>query len=242
MSLIINNLNVNVGNKQILVDFNLNIQTGEIHAIMGPNGCGKSTLANTIAGNPKYDIKTGEILFENIKINNFKPDERTHKGIFLSFQTPFEVPGLKLHTLLYNMRKAKEDMNFLEFKKELNDYIKQLNMDPAFLERYLNVGLSGGEKKKVEILQLLISQPKILILDEIDSGLDVDALKSIANAIIEYKKASNATILIITHYPRILNYIIPDKVHVIKNGTIVQTGTKELANEIESNGYVDENN
>jgi len=237
----IKNLKVSVENKLILNDLNLKINPGEVHAIMGPNGSGKSTLANVLSGKKGYEIQ-GEILFDKSSINDIAVEERAQKGIFLAFQYPVEIPGVNtnvfLRTSLNSIRKSKgeKELDTLTFLKLIKEKAKELGIDEKFLSRQLNVGFSGGEKKKNEILQMKLLQPKLSILDETDSGLDIDALKIVADGVNSYKKKDNA-FLIITHYQRLLDYIKPDFIHVLSKGKIVKTGSAELALELEKSGY-----
>ncbi len=224
---------------EILKGINLNVNHGEIVVLMGPNGSGKSTLGNVIMGSPNYRIDSGEIIFDGNKINDLKPDERAKKGIFMSFQYPAEISGVTISNFLrtaLNSLKGKK-MDILDFKELLKDKMNMLNIDEKFSSRYLNDGFSGGEKKKTEILQLAVLEPRFAILDETDSGTDVDSLKIIATGINKIKEKNNMTCLIITHYSRILNYIKPDRILIMANGKIVKEGTKELVNEIEDKGY-----
>jgi Fe-S cluster assembly ATP-binding protein len=222
----------------ILKGINLNINEGEVVVIMGPNGSGKSTLANVLMGNPNYKIDSGKIIYNNEEINEMNADEKAKKGIFLSFQYPAEIPGVTisnfLRTALSSIRGNKVDL--IEFKELLRKKMELLKIDEKFSERYLNAGFSGGEKKKTEILQLAVLEPKLAILDETDSGLDIDSLKIVSegvNSLINGKRS----FLIITHYNRILNYIKPNKIYIIKDGKIVKEGKKELALELEEKGY-----
>ena len=237
----INNLKANVDKKIILNGFNLEIKAGEVHVIMGPNGSGKSTLSNILSGKKGYDV-TGEILFENKNLFELETEERAHKGIFLAFQYPLEIPGVNtnifLKTSLNAIRKARgeKELDALEFLKIVKEKSKELKFDEEKLGRQLNVGFSGGEKKKNEILQMSILNPKLSILDETDSGLDIDALKIVASGVNSLRKKSNA-FLIITHYQRLLDYIKPDFVHVLIDGKIKKSGGPELALELESKGY-----
>ncbi len=237
----IKDLKANIDKKFILDGFNLEIKPGEIHAIMGPNGSGKSTLSNILSGKKGYET-SGQITFENQNLFNLEADERAHKGIFLAFQYPLEIPGVNtnifLKTSLNAIRKAKgeKELDAIEFLKLVKTKAKELKFEEEKLSRQLNVGFSGGEKKKNEILQMSILDPKLCILDETDSGLDIDALKIVANGVNSLKKKNNA-FLIITHYQRLLNYIKPDFVHVLMKGKIVKSGGPELALELEKKGY-----
>ena len=237
----INNLNAKVGEKSILNDFSLDIKPGEVHAIMGPNGSGKSTLSNILSGKKGYDV-SGEIKFEGIDLFSLETEERAHKGIFLAFQYPLEIPGVNtnifLKTSLNAIRKARgeNELDALEFLKLVKQKSKELKFDEEKLNRQLNVGFSGGEKKKNEILQMSILNPKLSILDETDSGLDIDALKIVAQGVNALRKKNNS-FLIITHYQRLLDYIKPDHVHVLMNGKITKSGGPDLALELEKKGY-----
>ena len=224
--------------KRIINGLNLKINKGEIHVIMGPNGAGKSTLANIIMNNPQYKINSGDIIFEGNKINDLSVDERAKRGIFMSFQTPEEVPGISVTNFLKTAKGAitNEPVKIFAFKKELEENMKKLKMETSYCLRDLNVGFSGGEKKKNEILQLLTLNPKFAILDEIDSGLDVDAIKIVAKGINIYKNDNNA-ILIITHSTKLLKDLKVDFVHVLVDGKIVKTGSSELTKIIEKEGY-----
>ena len=231
-------LHVNAGEKEILKGINLKINKGEIHVIMGPNGSGKSTLANVILNNPVYTKKEGKILFDGENINDAKTDEIARKGVFMSFQLPEEIPGISVTNFLkYAKNKITgQPVKIFQFKDELKKYMEELNMNPKNMDRSLNVGFSGGEKKKNEILQMLVLNPKLAILDETDSGLDVDAIKTVSKGIEMFKNENNA-VLIITHNNKILHSLKVDYVHVLVDGKIVATGTQELATEIENNGY-----
>ena len=234
----INNLQVNAGEKEILKGINLNINKGEIHVIMGPNGSGKTTTANAILNNPVYTKIGGKIIFDGENINNMNTDEIARKGIFMSFQLPEEIPGVSVTNFLkYAKNKVTgKPVKIFEFKNELKKYMEELKMNSKNMERSLNVGFSGGEKKKNEILQMLVLNPKLAILDETDSGLDVDAIKTVSKGIEMFKNEQNA-VLIITHNTKILHSLNVDYVHVLVNGKIVKTGGQELASEIEENGY-----
>ena len=238
----ITNLHANIDEKSILKGINLEIKPGEVHAIMGPNGSGKSTLASVIAGKEEYEVEKGEITLEGENIEEFSVEERAHKGIFLSFQYPVEIPGVTvtnfIKTSLNEMRKSKglEDMPAKEMLKLIREKSELLEIDRKFLSRSLNQGFSGGEKKRNEIFQMAMLEPKLAILDETDSGLDIDALRIVANGVNKLKSKENA-VVIITHYQRLLDYIVPDFVHVLYNGKIVKSGTKELAFELEEKGY-----
>ncbi|MBU5676066.1 Fe-S cluster assembly ATPase SufC [Alkaliphilus sp. MSJ-5] len=236
----INNLHVSIGEKKILKGLNLEIKPGEIHAIMGPNGGGKSTLSNTIMGSPKGVVEEGSILLEGEEINNLTTDERAKKGIFLSFQYPEEIPGVTVQNFLrtaYNAVKN-ENISILKFEKLLKEKMALLDMKEEYANRYLNEGFSGGEKKKNEILQMSILEPKLAILDETDSGLDIDALRIVSEGV-NKAKAKDTAVLIITHYNRILDYIKPDVVHVLMDGKIVKSGDSNLAKMLEDTGYED---
>ena len=234
----IKDLHVNAGEKEILKGIDLNIKKGEIHVIMGPNGAGKSTLANVILNNPEYTKTSGTVKFEGENINNLSTDQIAKKGIFMSFQLPEEIPGIStMNFLKYAKNKITEKpVKIFEFKDTVKKYVEELNMNPKLIERNLNVGFSGGEKKKNEIMQMLVLNPKLAILDETDSGLDVDAIRTVSKGIEMYKNNENA-VLIITHNTKILNHLKVDYVHVLVNGQIVKTSTAELAEEIEEQGY-----
>ena len=237
----IKNLKASIDNKEILNSINLSIKSGEVHAIMGPNGSGKSTLSNILSGKKGYEI-SGEIKFENDNLLELEIEERAHKGIFLAFQYPLEIPGVNvnnfLKTSLNAIKKAngQKELDAIEFLKLLKEKSSGLKIGDEILSRHLNVGFSGGEKKKNEILQMSILNPKLSILDETDSGLDIDALKVVSKGVNSLRNPKNS-FLIITHYQRLLNYIKPDFVHVLKNGKIIKTGNFELAIELEKKGY-----
>ncbi|MGC8954961.1 MAG: Fe-S cluster assembly ATPase SufC [Fervidobacterium sp.] len=224
--------------KVILKGVDLAMNKGEVHVIMGPNGSGKSTLANVIMGNPKYEVISGDILFEGESILGLRTDERAQKGLMMTFQNPYEIEGVKLdQLLLIAYRKLHgEDKTFFQLDKEMKHLVDEVSLPHEFLERFVNLGFSGGERKKGEILQARFLRPKLLILDEIDSGLDVDALRIVANQINKIKE-EGTSLLIITHYSRILNYLDVDKVHVYVDGKVALTGDKSLAYEVEETGY-----
>ena len=236
----IKNLYVNDGEKEILKGIDLEIKPGEIHVIMGPNGSGKSTTANAIFNNPEYTKTKGKIVFCGDDITEMKTDEIARKGIFMSFQLPEEIPGITVTNFLKSAKSNIEGkpIKYFEFKKQLEGYIDELKINSKILDRSLNVGFSGGEKKKNEILQMLVLNPKLAILDETDSGLDVDAIKIVSKGIEMFKKETNG-VLIITHNTKILHNLKVDKVHVLVNGKIVATGSQELASQIEEKGYSD---
>jgi len=238
----IKNLHASVEDKEILKGINLEVKAGEVHAIMGPNGAGKSTLSSIIAGNENYNVTAGEIILEGEDISELAPEERAHKGIFLSFQYPVEIPGVSvtnfMKTAINESRKARgqEDMPANEMLKLIREKSELLEIDRKFLSRSLNEGFSGGEKKRNEIFQMAMLEPKLAILDEADSGLDIDALRIVANGVNKLKNKNNA-VLVITHYQRLLDYIIPDFVHVLMDGKIVKSGDASLALELEEKGY-----
>ncbi len=234
----IKDLYVKAGEKEILKGLNLTINPGEIHVIMGPNGAGKSTTANVIFNSPEYTKTNGIVQFEGENINNLSTDKIARKGIFMSFQSPEEIPGISTMNFLRYAKNKIDDkpVKFFEFKDQVKKYVEELNMNPKLIDRDLNVGFSGGEKKKNEILQMLILNPKLAILDETDSGLDVDSIKTVSKGIKMFKNDNNA-VLIITHNTKILQNLNVDYVHVLVDGKIVKTGTQELAKEIEENGY-----
>ena len=235
----IKNLHVNINGNEILKGINLEVNKGEIIALMGPNGSGKSTLANILMGNPDYEITKGKIIFKGKDITNMDATERAKLGLFLSFQYPSEIPGVSVANFLRTALNArrKEKISVLDFKKLLEEKMLLLNMKESFAGRYLNEGFSGGEKKKNEILQMAVLEPEIAILDETDSGTDVDALKIISNGINTLKNKTGMGVILITHYSRILQYLNPDRVIVIIDGRIAKEGSSNLANEIEAEGY-----
>ena len=238
----INNLHASVEDKQILKGIDLKVSPGEVHAIMGPNGSGKSTLSTVIAGHEDFEIDKGEILFQDEDLVDFNTEERAHKGIFLSFQYPVEIPGVSvtnfIKTSINQMRKANglDEMPASEMLKKIREKSDLLKIDSKFLSRSLNEGFSGGEKKRNEIFQMAMLEPKLAILDETDSGLDIDALKIVANGVNMLRNEDTAVVLI-THYQRLLDYIVPDFVHVLSDGKIVKSGNKNLAVELEAKGY-----
>lgn len=240
--LTIKDLYVSVEDKEILKGINLEVNTGEVHAIMGPNGSGKSTLANVIAGKDGYIITRGEILYEGKNLLEMAPEDRAREGVFLAFQYPVEIAGVSnstfLRTALNEIRKSKglKEMDAREFLTYMREKMKTVEMDETLINRPVNHGFSGGEKKKNEIFQMAVLQPKLAVLDETDSGLDIDALKTVALGVNKFRSKDNA-VVVVTHYQRLLNYIVPDFVHVLVDGKIVKSGTKELALELEDKGY-----
>ena len=240
--LTIENLYAQIEGKDILKGIDLDVKAGEVHAIMGPNGSGKSTLASVIAGNEGYEMTAGKMLLRGNDLSELDAEERAHAGVFLSFQYPVEIPGVSvtnfIKTAINANRKAKglEDMPASELLKKIREKAQMLEIDSKFLSRSLNQGFSGGEKKRNEIFQMAMLEPSLAILDETDSGLDIDALKIVANGVNKLKSKDNA-VIVITHYQRLLDYIVPDFVHVIFDGKIVKSGTKELAHELEAKGY-----
>lgn len=235
----IENLTVCIEDKIILKDFSLTIKSGEIHALMGPNGTGKSTLSKVIMGDTNYKVLSGNIYFDDKLINNLTVDERARLGIFLGMQMPLEIEGVTNADFLRNAIHAKEQENFklLEFIKKLDKTVEKLNMDKKMIHRGINNGFSGGERKKNEILQMFMLEPNLIMLDEIDSGLDVDSLKTIGDLVTEYYDKNKPAIILITHYKRLLDYIKPTHVHVLMNGKIVKSGGSEIVSYIEQNGY-----
>ena len=238
----IDNLHVSVEGKPILNGINLDVRAGEIHAIMGPNGSGKSTLSSVIAGNEDYEVTKGDIVYKNENIIELSPEERAHKGIFMSFQYPAEIPGITvtnfIKTAINSNLKARNEneMPANKMLKKIREKAELLEIDSKFLSRSLNEGFSGGEKKRNEIFQMAMLEPSLSILDETDSGLDIDALKIVANGVNKLKNKNNA-VIVITHYQRLLDYIVPDYVHVLHQGKIVKSGDKELAHQLEEKGY-----
>ncbi|KAB8335404.1 Fe-S cluster assembly ATPase SufC [Scytonema tolypothrichoides VB-61278] len=238
----VRDLTADVDGTPILKGVNLEIRSGEIHAIMGPNGSGKSTFSKVLAGHPAYEVTGGEVIFQGENLLEMEPEERARAGIFLAFQYPLEIPGVSnldfLRVAYNSRRKAQglEELDAFDFDDLIEEKLDVVKMNPAFLSRSLNEGFSGGEKKRNEILQMALLEPKLGILDETDSGLDIDALKIVANGVNQLTSPENATIMI-THYQRLLNYIVPDFVHVMANGRILTSGGKELALELESRGY-----
>ncbi|MBX2902432.1 MAG: Fe-S cluster assembly ATPase SufC [Chitinophagales bacterium] len=242
MLLEIKNLNVRIGQKEILKDFNLQINKGEIHAIMGPNGTGKSTLASVLAGKEEYEVTSGEIYYLGKNLLEMSPDERAREGVFLAFQYPVEIPGISTTNFMKAAVNAKrkhlglEPMDAKDFLKLMSEKRAIVELSKEFTSRSLNEGFSGGEKKRNEIFQMAMLEPKLAVLDETDSGLDIDALRIVANGVNKLRSSDNA-FLVITHYQRLLNYIIPDFVHVMYGGKIVKSGNKELALKLEEKGY-----
>jgi Fe-S cluster assembly ATP-binding protein len=238
----IKNLRAGIEGREILKGINLTINKGEIHAIMGPNGSGKSTLAKVLAGHPQYEVTGGEIIYEGRNLLEMAPDERAREGVFMAFQYPIEVPGVsnaQFLRLAYNEKRkhlGEEELDPLEFKDLLKERAKVVEMDASFMTRSVNEGFSGGEKKRNEILQMAVLEPKLAVLDETDSGLDIDALRVVANGVNQLFTPENA-IIVVTHYQRLLNYIVPHFVHVLADGRIAREGGKELALELEAKGY-----
>ncbi|HXH71078.1 MAG TPA: Fe-S cluster assembly ATPase SufC [Pyrinomonadaceae bacterium] len=242
MLLEIKDLHAGIEGREILKGLTMNVNKGEIHAIMGPNGSGKSTLAKVLAGHPSYEVLSGEVIYEGKNLLELEPDERAREGVFLAFQYPVEVPGVsnsQFLRLAYNEKMkhlGEEELDPLEFNDLLKERAKIVEMDSSFFKRSVNEGFSGGEKKRNEILQMAVLQPKLAVLDETDSGLDIDALRIVAEGVNKLRNADKAIILV-THYQRLLNYIEPDFVHVLADGKIVKQGGKELALELEEKGY-----
>ncbi|MEO5905019.1 MAG: Fe-S cluster assembly ATPase SufC [Gemmatimonadaceae bacterium] len=238
----IKNLHANIGDKEILKGIDLSVKAGEIHAVMGPNGSGKSTLAQVLAGHPAYDVTQGTVEYDGRNLLEMDPEVRAQEGIFLAFQYPIEIPGVTnayfLRSAYNEIRKAKgmPELDPLEFLDLMEEKTKIVEMDQAMMNRSVNTGFSGGEKKRNEILQMAVLEPRLAILDETDSGLDIDALKVVSNGVNALRRPDNATI-VVTHYQRLLNYIVPDRVHVLAQGRIVKSGGKELALELEERGY-----
>ncbi len=236
------NLNAQINDTEIIKNFSLDINEGEIHVIMGPNGSGKSTLSKVLAGHPSYDVTSEEIKFINKNLLDLKPEERSHEGLFLAFQYPIEIAGVTNYDFLriaYNEKQKylnKQELDPIEFMTLINELLDKLKMRHEFLNRNLNEGFSGGEKKRNEILQMLLLNPKLVILDEIDSGLDVDALKIICEGITKNLE-KDSSLIVITHYPRILDYLKPNKVHIMRDGKIIKTGNTELVERLEKDGY-----
>jgi Fe-S cluster assembly ATP-binding protein len=240
--LVIRDLHANVGDKEILKGISLTVKAGEVHAIMGPNGSGKSTLAQVLAGHPGFEVTGGSVEYEGKDLLEMEPEERAHAGVFLAFQYPIEIPGVSnayfLRTAYNEIRKAKglEEVDPMDFLDIMSEKLGLVEMDEAMLQRSVNTGFSGGEKKRNEILQMAVLEPRLAILDETDSGLDIDALRIVAHGVNTLKRPDSATI-VVTHYQRLLEYIVPDYVHVLANGRIVKSGGKELALELEAKGY-----
>jgi len=238
----IKGLRAGIAEREILKGIDLRVNAGEVHAVMGPNGSGKSTLAQVLAGNPAYDVLGGSVTYQGIDLLELDPEVRAQQGIFLAFQYPIEIPGVTnayfLRSAYNEIRKAhgQEEVDPLDFLDLVESKMRLVEMDPSMLSRSVNTGFSGGEKKRNEILQMAVLQPKLAILDETDSGLDIDALRIVAEGVNKLKRPDNATI-VVTHYQRLLNYIVPDFVHVLANGRIVRSGGKELALELEEKGY-----
>lgn len=238
----IKNLHASIDGKEILKGIDLEIKEGEVHAIMGPNGSGKSTLSAVLAGREGYDITAGEVTFNGRNLLELLPEERSHEGLFLSFQYPIEIPGVTnvnfMRTAVNELRKYKglKSLNAAEFLKLMREKMKVVEMNPSFSSRGVNVGFSGGEKKKNEVFQMAMLEPRLSILDETDSGLDVDALRIVATGVNKLKRSDNA-IIVITHYQRMLDYIVPDKIHIFYDGRIIKSAGKELALEVEKKGY-----
>jgi Fe-S cluster assembly ATP-binding protein len=243
MSLLeIRNLRATVAHREILRGIDLTVDRGEVHAVMGPNGSGKSTLAQVLAGNPAYEVTAGEVTYDGEDLLELEPEERAQRGVFLAFQYPVEIPGVSnayfLRAAYNEIRKARgeEEVDPLEFAELMDERLEMVGMDPSMLNRSVNMGFSGGEKKRNEILQMAVLQPKLGILDETDSGLDIDALRTVSDGV-NRLRADDRSFIVVTHYQRLLNYIVPDRVHVLAGGRIVRSGGKELALELEERGY-----
>jgi Fe-S cluster assembly ATP-binding protein len=238
----IKGLRASAGDKEILRGIDLTVNAGEVHAVMGPNGSGKSTLAQVLAGHPAYEVTSGQVLYEGNDLLDMEPEVRAQAGVFLAFQYPVEIPGISnayfLRAAYNEIRKAKglEEVDSMDFLDLLEDKLRLVEWGPEIMSRAVNSGFSGGEKKRNEILQMAVLEPKLAILDETDSGLDIDALRIVASGVNALRRPDNATI-IVTHYQRLLNYIVPDQVHVLSSGRIVKSGGKELAHELEAKGY-----
>ena len=238
----INGLRANAGDREILKGIDLTVMPGEVHAVMGPNGSGKSTLAQVLAGNPAYEVTGGEVIYNGENLLELAPEERAQRGLFLAFQYPVEIPGVSnayfLRAAYNEIRKARgeEEIDPLEFAELMDDRLAMMGMDSALLNRSVNTGFSGGEKKRNEILQMAVLQPRLGILDETDSGLDIDALRTVSDGV-NRLRADDRSFVVVTHYQRLLNYIVPDRVHVLAAGRIVRSGGKELALELEERGY-----
>ncbi len=238
----VSNLHASIEEKEILRGINLEVNAGEVHAIMGPNGSGKSTLASVLAGREEYEVTGGEVLFQGNDLLEMEPEERAREGIFLAFQYPVEIPGVSTTNFLktavnqVRLHKGMDSLDAVSFLKLMKEKMKLVDIDQSLLSRSLNEGFSGGEKKRNEVFQMAMLEPRLAILDETDSGLDIDALRIVANGVNQLRRSDNATI-VVTHYQRLLEYIVPDFVHVLYNGRIVKSGTKELALTLEEKGY-----
>jgi Fe-S cluster assembly ATP-binding protein len=238
----ISGLRATVGDKEILRGIDLTVMPGEVHAVMGPNGSGKSTLAQVLAGNPAYEVTAGEVIYNGENLLELEPEERAQRGLFLAFQYPVEIPGVSnayfLRAAYNEIRKARgeEEVDPLEFAELMDERLEMMGMDASLLNRSVNTGFSGGEKKRNEILQMAVLQPRLGILDETDSGLDIDALRTVSDGV-NRLRADDRSFIVVTHYQRLLNYIVPDRVHVLAAGRIVRSGGKELALELEERGY-----
>jgi Fe-S cluster assembly ATP-binding protein len=238
----IKELRARVQHKEILKGVTLTVNTGEVHAIMGPNGSGKSTLARVLAGHPEYDVTAGEVLFEGKDLLDLDPEERAREGVFMAFQYPVEIPGvnnayfLKAAVNAVRKHRGEQELDAMDFMQLVNERLQLMHMDQDLLKRPVNEGFSGGEKKRNEIFQMLVLQPKLAVLDETDSGLDIDALKTVAEGVNAMRSPDRA-IVVVTHYQRLLNFIVPDRVHVLTDGRIARSGGKELALELEDKGY-----